>query len=302
MKKIINSIIVLTILAALFLTACGSTPKSSDGALSVLASTTFLADITQNIAGDRIQVDSLLPFGADPHDYQAVPADVTKISESNLLIRNGLEYEHFLQPMLDNASGTRLIITTSDGLTPNTMEEDGVQVNDPHMWLDPTRVVKYVENIRDGLIKADPNGADTYKANADAYIAKLKDLDVWVKEQVNTIHPERRLLVTNHDAMGYFAEHYGFNIIGAIIPSTSDDASTSAQEMGALVDQIKSSSVTAIFLDAVENPKLANQIAAETGVKVVDDLHVESLTDGSPAGSYLEMMKYNVFRIVDALK
>lgn len=301
MKKIINSIITLTALASLFLTGCGSAPKSSDGRLNALTSTTFLADITRNIAGDHISVDSLLPVGADPHAYQAAPSDVAKIVESDLLILNGLEYEHFIEPLLENAGGERLMIEATAGLSPrkDAGSEHGV---DPHMWLDPNLVVTYVENIRDGLIQVDVEGTQIYKANADAYIAQLKDLDKWIVEQVNTIPAERRLLVTNHEAVGYFAERYGFEVAGAVIPSLSTDAGTSAKELAALIEVIKTSGAPAIFLGEVENPDLANQIAAETDVKVVDNLHLESLTVGAPAATYIDMMKHNVNQIVEALK
>jgi ABC-type Zn uptake system ZnuABC Zn-binding protein ZnuA len=305
MKRIINSIIGLTTFAALFLTACGSAPKSDDGALRVLTSTTFLADITQNIAGDRLKVESLLPVGADPHAYQAAPADVAKIAESDLLIINGIEYEHFIEPLLENAGGKRLIITATDGLIPNQMEDEqnaGQMVGDPHMWLDPKRVITYVENIRDGLIQVDTQGAATYKVNADAYIAQLKSLDAWIVEQVNTIPVERRLLVTNHEAMGYFAEQYNFEIVGTVIPSMSTEAGTSAKEMAALIELIKTSDAPAIFISKVENPNLANQIAAETNIKVIDDLYLESLTNGAPAATYINMMQHNVARIAAGLK
>jgi ABC-type Zn uptake system ZnuABC Zn-binding protein ZnuA len=283
--------------------------------IQVLASTTFLANITQNVAGDRVKVGSLLPFGADPHTYQAVPSDVTTITESNVLILNGVDYEHFIDPLLENADGERLVITASDGIEPHQMqehegeehaeegeEEHGHEAGDPHMWLDPNLVITYVENIRDGLSEADPEGAEAYAANADAYIAQLKDLDTFIKEQVESIPAERRLLVTNHEAMGYFAERYGFEIVHTILPSSSSDASASAQEIASVIEAIKASGAPAIFLDEVENPALAEQIASETGVKVVDTLHLETLTDGEPAPTYIEMMKYNVTQIVEALK
>jgi ABC-type Zn uptake system ZnuABC Zn-binding protein ZnuA len=301
MKKVINSIIVFLTLAALFLTGCGSAPKSSDSRLKVLTSTTFLADITQHITGDRIRVDSLLPVGADPHAYQAAPSDVAKIAESNLLILNGLEYEHFIEPLLENAGGGRLMIEATAGLSPREDAGSGHGV-DPHMWLDPNLVVTYVENIRDGLIQIDTEGAEIYKANADAYIAQLKELDKWIVEQVKIIPTERRLLVTNHEAVGYFAERYGFKVVGAVIPSLSTDAGTSAKEMAALIEQIKAVDAPAIFLGEVENPDLANQIATETNAKVVNDLHFESLTNGAPAKTYIDMMKDNVTQIVNALK
>ncbi|MBI5822723.1 MAG: zinc ABC transporter substrate-binding protein [Chloroflexi bacterium] len=307
-----NSIIVILTLAALFLTGCGSVPKSRDGALRVLASTTFLADIAQNVAGDRVQVDSLLPFGTDPHAYQAAPSDVAKIAESKLLIINGVEYEHFIEALLENAGGERVIVEATAGLKPHPAggNVDGTEsgagsereAGDPHLWLDPNLVVSYVENIRDGLIEVDPDGAEIYKANADAYIAQLRDLDAWIVEQVKAIPAGRRLLVTNHEALGYFAGRYGFEIVDTILPSFSSEAGASAREIVAAVEAVQSSGAPAIFLGEVENADLANQIAAETGVTVVDDLYLESLTDGAPAATYLDMMKHNVMQIVDALK
>lgn len=312
MKRFFNSMIATLTLAALFLTGCGSVPKSSDGALRVLATTTFLADIAQNVAGGRVQVDSLLPFGTDPHAYQAAPSDVAKIAESNLLIINGVEYEHFIEALLENAGGERIIIEATAGLEPHPAggnadeTESGAgsehEAGDPHLWLDPHLVITYVENIRDGLIEVDPDGAEIYKANADAYIAQLKDLDAWIVEQVKTIPAGRRLLVTNHEALGYFAERYGFEIVDTILPSFSSEAGASAREIVAAVEAVKSSGAPAIFLGEVENADLANQIASETGVKVVDNLYLESLTDGDPAPTYIDMMMHNVTQIVNALK
>ncbi|MBI5297877.1 MAG: zinc ABC transporter substrate-binding protein [Chloroflexi bacterium] len=308
----INSIIVISI-AALLLSACGTAaPQSDTGGLKVLASTSFLADIARNVAGGRVTVESLLPIGADPHAYQAAPSDVTKIAKSNVLILNGVEYEHFIEPLLENAGGERLVIEASAGLEPHEVKDHANETDagaghdhaagDPHMWLNPVLVVTYVENIRDGLIQADPEGAATYTANADAYTAQLKDLDAWIVEQVNTIPAERRLLVTNHEALGYFAERYGFEVAGSVIPSFSSNAAPSAQEMAGLVDEIKSLNAPAIFLDTADNDILARQIADETGVIIVSDLHLESLTDGAPAPTYIEMMKDNVSKIVEALK
>jgi zinc/manganese transport system substrate-binding protein len=305
MKKIFNSII-LGIILTFLLSACGtSAPQAQQAGLNVLASTTFLADIAQNIAGERVQVVSLLPVGADPHAYQAAPSDVAKIAKSTVLIVNGLEYEHFLGPLVENAGGQRLVITASDGLKPNQMESEetpGQMVGDPHMWLDPVLVIRYVENIRDGLIEADPEGAETYKANAETYIAQLKELDAWIRAQVENVPAERRLLVTNHEALGYFTQEYGFTVVDSILPSFSSEASASAQQIASAVDLVKSSGAPAIFLGDIENSSLADQIAAETGVRVVNDLHLESLTDGGPASTYIGMMKYNVTRIVEALK
>jgi ABC-type Zn uptake system ZnuABC Zn-binding protein ZnuA len=307
----IRKLIPVLILGCLLLTACGgSSPAASTGALKVLASTSFLADIAGNVAGDGFQVDSLLPVGADPHAYEATPADVVKISESNVLILNGLEYEHFIESLLENADGERLVIVASTGLEPHEADEhaneaeaeQGHEAVDPHLWLDPNLVLTYVENIRDGLVQADPEGADAFETNADAYITQLKDLDDWITDQVAQIPVERRLLVTNHEALGYFADRYGFSVVGTVIPGSSSGAETSAQALAGVIDDIRASGAPAIFLGEVENPALANQIAAETGVTVVEDLYLESLTDGPPAATYIDMMKYNVSKIVEALK
>ena len=173
---------------------------------------------------------------------------------------------------------------------------------DPHLWLDPNLIVIYVENIRNALTAMDPSGEAAFMANADAYIAELKDLDTWIVGQVDQIPTQRRLLVTNHEAFGYFAERYGFTVVGTVIESFSSDASPSAQQLAALIDQIQSSGAPAIFLDTSDTATLAQQIADETDVRVVTDLHLESLTDGAPAETYLDMMKNNVTQIVNALK
>ena len=310
MKKLLNTIASLGALTAMFLTSCGLPAQTEGNTLNVLASTTFLADITRNVAGDRAHVDSLLPVGADPHAYQATPSDLVKITESSVLILNGLGYEHFVESLLENVGGERLIVTASEGLKPQQIEgqegdpenEHSYETGDPHMWLDPVLAITYVENIRDGLSSADPGGAETYRANAEAYIAELEALDAFIREQVEPIPVERRLLVTNHETLGYFAERYGFKVVDAILPGSSSDASASAREVAAAIEAIKSSGAPAIFLDEVENASLANQISAETGVEVVEGLHLESLTEGAPAETYIEMMKYNVSLLVRALQ
>ncbi|MCI0553909.1 MAG: metal ABC transporter substrate-binding protein [Anaerolineae bacterium] len=294
----------LAVLIVIVIASCGGRSESNSGGSApvILTSTTFLADIAQNIAGDRVKVESLLPVGSDPHSYQPTPQDVTKIARSKLLIINGAEYEHFLEGLLENAGGEREVIEASAGISPRKDVESEHGGTDPHLWLDPNHVVVYVENIREGLTHYDPDGAATFQSNAEGYVAQLLDLDAWISEQVSQIPPERRLLVTNHEALGYFADRYGFTVIGAVLPSVSSNASPSAEQMAELIDQIKSSGSPAIFLDEVENSALAQQIADETGVEVVEDLHLESLTDGPPAGTYIDMMKHNVTRIVNALK
>ena len=300
--NIFRSIILM--LAAFVIPACGGQSSASQtsgtGAPDLLTTTTILADITRNVAGDRLIVESLLPIGSDPHSYQPTPQDIAKLSESKVLIINGADYEHFLESFIENSNGERTLIEASEGLSVRTDIESKHGV-DPHLWLDPNNVIVYTENIRDGLMRFDPDGTEIYQSNASTYIEQLTELDAWIEGQVAQVDPERRVLVTNHEAFGYFAERYGFTVVGTIVQSFSSDASPSAQQMAALIDQINHAEAPAIFLDASDNPVLAQQIAAETQVEVITDLYVESLTAGAPAATYIDMMKHNVTRIVKAL-
>lgn len=286
----------------------------------VLAVETFLADIAQNVAGDRLKVDALLPVDVDPHSFEPTPSDVTKVAGSSVLIINGGGFEEFLDRLLRNAGGDRKIIEASKGLTSRKMREgEGAKTDhddpavhqgkhhheegDPHFWLVPGNVLTYVRNIQKGLTEVDPDGAAAYAANADAYAVRLEELDNWITDRVRQVPAERRLLVTNHESLGYFADRYGFRIAGTIVPGTSTEAAPSARQLATLIDTIRATGAKAIFLETGTNPLLARQVAQETGIKVVTELYTHSTTraDG-PAPTYIEMMKYNTSAIVDALK
>ena len=298
--------------AASLLVACApaNAPQSTGKtAPKVLATETFLADIVQNVASDRRKVDALIPLGVDPHGFEPTPRDVKKVTDSSILIVNGAGFEVFLNKLLENAGGQRTMIEAAAGLESRKPKADEVAADehghegDPHYWLDPISVIRYVENIRDGLSAADHAGAQVYAANAQAYIAKLQELDQWIAAQMQQIPPDRRVLVTNHESLGYFADRYGLRIVGAIVPSVSSGASPSAQQLAQLADAVKRTGVKAIFLETGANPQLANQLARDTGIKTVTSLYTHSITDANgPAPTYIDMMKYNVKAIVDALK
>jgi ABC-type Zn uptake system ZnuABC Zn-binding protein ZnuA len=281
-------------------------PAAAERVLRVLAVETFLADIAQNVAGDRLTVAALMPIGIDPHSFEPTPQDVASVTESDILIVNGAGFEAFLSKLLQNAGGQHRVIEAAAGLAPRTPQGEEISQEhegDPHFWLDPRSVIKYVENIRDGLSQADPEGASIYAANARAYIAQLEELDTWITQQVQQVPEERRLLVTNHESLGYFADRYGFKIIGTIVPSISPTAAPSAKQLAELIDHIKATGAPAIFLETGTNPQLAQQVAAETHVKVVTGLYSHSISPpGGPAPTYIDMMKYNTAAIVEALK
>lgn len=300
-------------LGLFLLSACQGRPlPAAASGIKVLAVETFLADITQNVAGDRLKVEALIPLGLDPHAFEPGPQDVAKISESQVLVVNGAGLETWLNPVLSNAGGQHTLIEASAGLKSRAAREgEAVEApsalhpdaGDPHFWLDPLNAIQYVQNIRDELSRVDPAGGEVYAKNADAYILKLKDLDGWIRQQVAVIPPEQRRMVTNHESLGYFADRYGFTIAGTVLPSISTDASPSAQELARLVDQIRAVKVKAIFLETGSNPQLARQVAQETGVQVITDLNTHSITGpGGKAPTYLEMIRQNVEMIVAALK
>ncbi len=298
-------------LAVLMLAACGPAAPTPVRALNVLATTSLLADIAQNVAGDRAAVGSLLPPGADPHGFEPAPGDAARAAASTVLIVNGAGYETFLDDLLQNVGGDRLIIDASRGLTPRgpaadrppTAQPDRDRAADPHFWLDPLHVIRYVENIRDGLSLADPAGAAAYAVNAEAYAANLRELDRYIVEQVAGIPPARRLLVTDHESLGYFADRYGFTIVGVVAPGPNSQAQPTAQELVRLIDAISAAGAPAVFVGAGVPTGLAEQIAAETGSRLITGLYLESIGPaGGPAATYLDLMRHNAATIAEALR
>jgi ABC-type Zn uptake system ZnuABC Zn-binding protein ZnuA len=265
-----------------------------EGGITVVAVESFLADIAQNVAGERLGVETLVPPGSDPHTFQPTPQDVAKIANSQVLIANGAGLEEWLQETIDNAGGERTVIEAAQGLSGNPSRPD-----DPHFWLDPNHVVYYADQIRDGFMAADPEGEAEYIQNAAGYILGLEELDAWIANQVEQIPPEQRMLVTNHESFGYFADRYGFTVIGTVIPSASTGAAPSAQQLVQLVEAIKATKTPAIFLESGTNPELAEQVAREAGVEVIIDLLTHSIV---PPDGYIEMMQYNTLAIVEALR
>lgn len=282
----------------------GAVPRVGAEIGTVLAVESFLADIAQNVAGDRLQIEALLASGVDPHSFQPSPADARRVASAQALIVNGAGFEAFLGDLVKAAGSEVLVIEASAGLEPRLSQAEGGSGEvDPHFWLDPVMVKTYVQNIRDGLSAADPAGAAEYGRNADAYRAQLDQLDAWIASQVARIPAERRLLVTNHESLGYFAERYGFTLVGTLLHGVSSGASPSAQDLAKLEDDIRRLGVSAVILEMGSDPKLAQQVARDTGVPVVTEIYTHSLgaADG-PAATYLDMMRHNATVIVDALR
>jgi ABC-type Zn uptake system ZnuABC Zn-binding protein ZnuA len=230
------------------------------------------------------------------------------VAEADLVLINGAGLEGFLERLLENAGATQ-VVSASDGVELLQMEADLTEAGstegkttDPHVWFNPQNVLIWTQNIERELSDLDPAHAEQYAANSEAYRAELHQLDVWIEEQVTLIPPGNRKLVTDHQTFGYFADRYGFEQVGAVIPSSSAAAEPSAAELAALEDAIRELGVQAIFIGTTVASNLARRVAADTGVQLVT-VYTDALTDpGGEAASYLELMRYDVSAIVEALK
>ncbi len=277
--------------------------------LRVVATTTILADVVAQVGGDNIQLTGLLPPETDPHSYQPTPQDLRALAQAQVIFINGLGLEDFLAETLANAGNDAPIVPVSAGVEvielsqPEENEGDTERGRvDPHVWFSVPNVLIWTQNIQAALSQLDPERAAVYQAAGEAYRARLQDLDGWIREQVAAVSPERRKLVTDHLAFGYFAQEYGFQQIGALVPSFSTSARPSAQQLAKLQEQIRREGVQAIFVGMSVNPDLAEQVARDLGIQVVR-LYIGALSgpDG-PAPTYEDFMRYDVTAIVTALR
>ena len=284
---------------------CAGAPASpgGDGRLNVIATTTIVGDVVKQVGGDAIALTVLLPVGADPHAFDPSPQDMAKITTADVIFANGAGLEAFLDPLLENAGDDAEVIDLSEGLDVHLYGGDHDHADmDPHTWTDPNNVVQWVDVIEGVLTRHNRGNTATFKVNADAYRTQLRDLDAWIRAQVVTIPAGNRKLVTDHATFAYFAERYGFEQVGAVVPGYSTASQPSAQALADLEDNIRAYDVKAVFVGKTVNPDLAKRVAEDTGVKLVY-LYTGSLTEpGGEADSYLSYVRYNVAAIVEGLK
>jgi ABC-type Zn uptake system ZnuABC Zn-binding protein ZnuA len=270
----------------------------------VVASTSVFADLVQRVGGDRLaSVQSVVPAGVDVEDYDPRPGDLQTVAQADLLVMNGLALDRWVPKLVESANPGIATLVLSDGLPVlgvGVSEDEDISDNgNPHFWLDPNYAKVYIQRIHDRLVAIDPDGAPVYDSNTTAYLAQLDVLDQWIQQQVATVPPEDRKLVTFHEAYPYFAARYGFELIGVITPSPGQEPS--AGELAQLIATVKAAHVKAVFSEAQFSPRLVQTLAQEAGVQqVVSDLYNDSLGD-PPADSYIGMMRYNLERIVQAL-
>ncbi|HEX2118500.1 MAG TPA: zinc ABC transporter substrate-binding protein [Acidimicrobiales bacterium] len=286
------------------LAACGDGGTGSGGgaepvsgrALRVVTTTTQLADFIRVLGGDRVELLDLLKANVDPHDYEATPADLEAVRRADLVFKNGIGLEEWLDRTLESAGSKARVVDASTGVARRG--------DDPHIWHDATRARTMVASVAGAMREADPANAAAYATAEQAYAAELETLDAEILAQIRAL-PNKKL-VTNHDAFGYYVERYGLDFVGSVIPSFDSQAELSSRELAALVDRIVAQGVRAVFAEGTLPPRTAETVAREAGVRIVageNALYGDSLgPPGSDADTYVKMMRHNTRTIVEGLR
>jgi zinc/manganese transport system substrate-binding protein len=264
--------------------------------LKVVASFSILGDFVRNVGSDRVEVTTLVGPDSDTHVYAPTPLDAKKIAGASLIVVNGFGFEGWLPRLVQSSGSKAKVVAATDGITPLRRGSDA----DPHAWQAVDNAKVYVANIRNALAAADPAGSEQYRANAEAYLAKLDTLDREVRDAVAQIPPARRKVISTHSAFGYFAAAYGIEFIAPLGVSTESEPS--ARDIAKIITQIKQAKIPAVFLENVSDPRLIQRISAETGAKVGGTLYSDSLTgEKGDAPTYIEMVRHNIKALTRAL-
>jgi len=282
-------------------------PAAAQDRMPVVASFSILGDIVSNVGGDRVVVKNLVGPNGDAHVYSPSPADAKTLADAKLIVTNGLGFEGWIGRLIKSSNTKAPNVVASKGIKPRKLagshghshgHDHGA--GDPHAWQSVPNVKIYVANIRDALVAADPAGKATYEANAAAYLEKLDALDREVKESISKIPPDRRKVITTHDAFGHFAAAYGVEFVAP--QGVSTDSEASARDVARIIQQIKKQKIPAVLLENISDQRLLKRIADETGAKVGGTLYSDALSgaDG-PAATYIEMMRNNIGAIKGAI-
>ncbi len=322
-------------------TPAAQSPSSSPIAdtLAIVTTSNIVADWVRAIGGGRVEVVPLLPAGADPHTFQPGAKDIAHVADADLVLTIGLGLEAaWLSDLVENAARDPARIVSLGAVVEPTQfveihgdhdqhdedgehderDEDGEHGEDeehdehdahahgaldPHFWFDPLKVQRAVSDIAARLAVLDPESGPFYRGNASEYNSELDALHAWVREQVAQVPPGDRLLVTSHDSFGYFASAYGFKVVGVVFPGGTTEREASAEELAELIDDVRDTGAKAVFTETIHSDKLSQRVAEETGAEVVGPLYTGSLSFAEGDGdTYLDMMRYNVATIVEALK
>lgn len=293
------------------LTPFSVSAASAEG-LKVVASFSIIGDFARSVGGDRIDLTTLVGPDGDAHVYEPKPADAATMGEAQVVLVNGLGFEGFLSRLVE-ASGTKAtVVELTKGIEPLKMRENehhgGEREEhhhhhgdyDPHAFQSIANAKIYVKNIADAFCAADAAGCDIYRANALAYGGKLDAAEAEVKEAIASIPENKRVIITSHDSFGYFEHAYGLSFLAP--EGISTEAEASAADVAKLIRQVREDKASAILLENVTNPRLVEQIANETGLKIGGTLYSDALSrPEGDAATYIDLMRHNVSTIKGAI-
>jgi zinc/manganese transport system substrate-binding protein len=272
---------------------------SANAELKVASLSTITTEIAQNVGGTAVRVIPLIRAGIDPHDFQPSPWDVREIEGANLVLLTGKGMEGYLTKLEDAVGNKSKFVDVGAEIPTLTLKEDGRIVEDPHWWHSIANMKKATAVVRRHFVEADPANKALYAKNAAAYLAKLTDLEKWVRQEIAKLPRDKRKLVTSHDALQYFAQEYGFKIYAIEGVSTEDQPSS--KKVTDLINKIREQEVKAVFFESIKNPKVITEITKETGAKTGGELFVDGLGE-KEASTYSDMIRHNIQTIVENLK
>lgn len=272
-------------------------PSKAQGKIKVVASFSVIGDMVRHVAGDNIDLQTLVGENGNVHEYEPTAADARAISGADIVFINGLGLEGWIERLIESSGYKGKIITVSTGIHPiNIAGHD-----DPHAWQDITNGKIYAVNIRDALTNADKIHSAEYQANTVSYTAKLDELDKWAKSEIGKVNPDKRKVISMHDAFQYFAARYGVKFIALLGVSTESEAS--AADMARIIDQVRSQHISAVFLENMTDSRLINQIERDASAHIGGTLYSDALSDSNgPASDYTSMFKHNVTQLVAAMR
>ena len=277
----------------------GSGASGSDGRVIVVTTTTTVfADLVRQVGGELVDAVSLVPNGGDVHTFAPRPSDMRRLSSARLIVMNGLGLDDWVGRLISDAGATAPVVRLAEDLPGARYLLDPSGTTNPHLWLEVPNAERYVARIADALATVDPQHAAAYRAGAADYMARLGQLDGWIRAQIASIPPQNRRLVAFHDAFPYFADAYGLEIVGTVVAAAGQEPG--AGQVTRLIDAIRQAHVRAVFAEAQFNPAIAQAVAADSGARVVTDLYDDTLGP-APADTYDGMMRWDVRKIVEAL-
>lgn len=272
--------------------------SSTPGQITVVATTTQMQDLVRHVGGDNVHLVGILKPNVDPHDFEPSPSTAIALTGAKLVVESGVGVDTWIDGLVANAVPGTPVWVASKGL-PLRTGDSSEPAGDPHWWHDPTLFERAATALGERLASIDPAHADAYRANASSYVTRIRAMDAANKRLIATVPRDERKLVTNHDAFGYFAAHYGIAVVGSVLPSLSTVAQPSAKDVADLIGKIRAAHVRAIFTESSLNPALEEQIASEAGVKVYANLYGDTLgPPGSPGASYIGMERWNMRAMV----